>query len=259
MSSVPLLVTLLCLSQTPNDEVSMKALQERAKGVQIKRTSDATSPLRLVEAPLFRYSDELRRINDAGIWIWTDGGRPAAVMKVEHYRPGTIPRPWLYCFASLSSELVTAEWENGPTFQSRKPGVTWKSLNDKPETNRATRLVQMREIARRFSFELTEPTEKGEVHQMRLLPRPLYRYDQGLQAAQDGAIFGITGTGTNPDLLLLLELTQDKGWQFAFAGMTAAGLTVRIKDDVVLQIPHWAGKGRVFDTWTYFSLDELPD
>ena len=88
---------------------------------------------------------------------------------------------------------------------------------------------------------------------MRLLSRPLYRYDDGLEGVIDGAVFGFTGTGTNPDMLLLLDLPKDAGWQFGIAGMTAAGITVRLKDKVVWQISDAAGKGRVFDNWTYFS------
>ena len=250
MSSIPLLITLLCLGQSPADEVSLKAMQQRVQDSRVTLTNDAKSKLLLVAAPVFRYSDEVRHIEAAGIWLWTDRGRPAAAMKVEHYQPGIHPRPWLYCFASLSSELVTAEWEGDPKYQARKPGVMWKPLDDAPAKTRAARLAQMREIARRFSAEIKDLEEN--VRQMRLLPRPLYRYDEGLVDVVDGALFGFTGTGTNPDLLLLLDLPKDGGWRFGFAGMTAEGLTVRLKEAAVWQIPHTAGKGQVFDNWTYF-------
>ncbi len=257
MSPLPILITLLCLSQAPaaekpSDEVSLKAMQQRVRDSRVKLTDKANVKLQLVDAPVFRYSDELRHIEDAGMWLWTNAGRPVAAMKVEHYKPGIHPRPWLYCFASLSSELVTAEWEGDPKYQARKPGVTWKPLDDKPATTRQARLIQMREIARRFAAELQEPNANKDVHQMRLLTRPLYRYDDGLADAVDGAVFGFTGTGTNPDVLLLFDLSKDGGWQFGIAGMTAAGATVRLKENVVWQISDAAGKGHVFDNWTYF-------
>ncbi len=259
MSLFPLFITLLCLGQAPAEgqtsaeEVSLKAMQERVRESRVKLTEQANFKLQLVEAPVFRYSDELRHIEDAGLWLWTSSGRPFAAMKVEHYQAGIHPRPWLYCFASLSSGLVTAEWEGDRTFQAKKPGVTWKPIDDTPATTRPARLVQMREIARRFAAELQEPNATKDIHQMRLLTRPLYRYDDGLADAADGAVFGFTGTGTNPDLLLLLDLSRDGGWQFGVAGMTAAGVTVRLKDNVVWQISDAAGKGHVFDNWTYFS------
>lgn len=255
MSPLSVLITMLCLGQvaaaeTPGDEVSLKVMRQRVQATRVTLSDKANAKVQLVEAPVFRYSDEVRHIEDAGIWLWTDCGRPAAAMKVEHYQPGIHPRPWLYCFASLSSELVTAEWEGDPKYQARKPGVTWKPLDDAPAKTRAARLAQMREIARRFSAEIKDLAEN--VRQMRLLPRPLYRYDDGLADVEDGALFGFTGTGTNPDLLLLLDLPKDGGWRFGFAGMTAEGLTVRLKEAAVWQIPHTAGKGQVFNNWTYF-------
>ena len=257
MSPIPLLLTLLCLGQAPvekpNDDVSLKAMQQRVQAARVKLTHQANVKLQLVTAPVFRYSDELRHIEDAGMWLWTNSGRPVAAMKVEHYQPGIHPRPWLYCFTSLSSELVTAEWDGDPTFKARKPGVTWKPLDDTPATTRPARLVQMREVARRFVAVLQEPNANKDIHQMRLLSRPLYRCDDGLADVIDGAVFGFTGTGTNPDLLLLLDLTKAGGWRFGFAGMTAAGVTVRLKDDVIWQVADANGKGFVFDNWTYFS------
>ena len=251
MSAIPMLITMLCLGQTPADVVSLKAMQQRVRNSRVSLAKDAKIPVPLVVAPVFRNSDELRRIEDGGLWIWTQSGRPVAAMKVEHYQPGVHPRPWLYCFTSLSSELVTAEWDGDPTFKASKPGVTWKPLDDAPAKTRAARLAQMREIARRFSAEISD--FEGTVRQMRLLPRPLYRDDDGLADVEDGALFGFTGTGTNPDLLLMLDLPKEGHWRFGFAGMTAEGLTVRLKDNVVWQIPHKAGKGQVFDNWTYFA------
>src|SRR6185436_7068170 len=149
MSPFSVLFTLLYLGQAPAEEVSLKVMQQRVQESRVKLTDRTNVKLQIVAAPVFRYSDELRHIEDAGLWLWTDSGRPVAAMKVEHYQAGVHPRPWLYCFTSLSSELVTAEWEGDPTFRARKPGVTWQPVEDTPATTRPARLVQMREIARR--------------------------------------------------------------------------------------------------------------
>lgn len=257
MSPFPILITMICLGQAavekPNEEVTLKAMRQRVQESRVTLTDKANVKLHLVEAPVFRYSDELRHIEDAGMWLWTNGGRPVAAMKVEHYQPGIQPRPWLYCFASLSSELVTAEWDGNPKYQAREPGVIWKSLDDQPAMTRPARLIQLREIARRFTAELQMSNDNTDVHQMRLLSRPLYRYDEGLVDAVDGAVFGFTGTGTNPDVLLLLELSKLGDWHFGIVGMTASGVKARLKDAVVWEVEHKAGKGQVFDNWTYFS------
>lgn len=257
MSAILILITLLCLGQTSAEapkvdaaasEASLKALQQRVENTHVQLTKHADLKLQVVATPVFRYSDELRHIEDAGLWLWTDRGRPAVAMKVERYKLGVHPRPWIYCFTSLSPELISAEWPNERTYQARKPGVEWKLLDDPPAKTRPARLVQMRDIARRFSAEVVD--FKDNPRQMRLLSRPLHRQDEGSNG--DGALFGFTGTGTNPDLLLLLE-TQAGGWQYGLATMTAEGLRVRLGDKLVWEVPHTGGKGTEFDNWMYFS------
>src|SRR5439155_26159827 len=116
---------------------------------------------------------------------------PVAAMKVERYKAGRFPTPWLYCFASLSSDLVHAEWVDASPFQTRQPGVKWQTLDDEPAKTRPARLVQMRELARRFSAEiLADPAETNRT-QMRLVTRPLFCGDESIDGL-DGARFGLT-------------------------------------------------------------------
>lgn len=260
MSAIPFFITLLCLGQTPTEgpkaeapanEASLKVLQQRVEMTQVTLSKEAGRKARLVEKPVFRYSDELRQIEDAGVWLWTDRGRPVAAMKVERYQTGRFPIPWLYCFASLSSELVDAKWTDAKPFQARQPGVKWQAISDDPATTRPARLVQMREIARRFSAELLRDRSGADRTQMRLLSRPLFRCDETPDVL-DGAVFGFTGTGTNPDVLLLLDLPPKEGWRFGIAGMTAEGVGVKLKETVVADFPHTAGQGNVFDNWCNF-------
>lgn len=260
MSAIPILITILCLGQasaespkaeTPANEASLIVLQQRVETTQVALSKEAGRKAKLVEKPVFRYSDELRQIEDAGVWLWTDRGRPVAAMKVERYQTGRFPIPWLYCFSSLSSELINAEWADAKPFQAKQPGVKWQTLSDDPAMTRPARLVQMREIARRFSVELLRDADGADRTQMRLLSRPLFRCDETSDVL-DGAVFGFTGTGTNPDVLLLLDLPPKGGWRFGFAGMTAEGVRAKLKEKVVAEIPHTAGRGNVFDNWCNF-------
>ncbi len=260
MSAIPILITLLCLGQAaaespkteaPASETSLKVLQQRVETTQVSLSKEAGRTAKLVEKPVFRYSDELRRIEDAGIWLWNDRGRPVAAMKVERYQSGRFPIPWLYCFTSLSSELVDAEWTTAKPFHAKQPGVKWQALSDDPAMTRAARLVQMRDIARRFSVELLRDAAGTDRVQMRLLTRPLFRCDETSEVL-DGAVFGFTGTGTNPDVLLLLDLPPKGGWRFGIAGMTAEGARVTLTEKVVAEIPHSGDRGNVFDNWCNF-------
>ncbi len=264
MSVIPVFIALLTFGQaaaeSPSEapkadsaasEASLKVLQQRVETTTVTVSKEAGRTATLVAKPVFRYSDQLRQIDDAGVWLWTDRGRPVAAMKVERYQTGRFPIPWLYCFTSLSSELVDAKWTAAKPFHAKQPGVTWQALPDDPAMTRSARLIQMREIARRFSVELLQdPAGKGRT-QMRLLSRPLFRCDETPEVL-DGAVFGFTGTGTNPDVLLLLDLPPKGGWRFGIAGMTADGVSAKLADKVVADIPHTAGRGNVFDNWCNF-------
>ena len=255
MSAILFLISMLYFGQAPAEppvnEASLKALQKRVETTKVSLPKQEGKKATLVVKPVFHYTDELRQIEDAGVWLWTDRGRPVAAMKVERYQTRRFPIPWLYCFTSLSSELINAEWEDAKPFHSKQPGVKWQDLSDDPAKTRAGRLVQMREIARRFSAELLRDSGGKDRTQMRLLSRPLYRSDETPDVL-DGAVFGLTGTGTNPDVLLLLDLPTSGGWRYGFAGMTAEGVSVKLNERVVAEISHSVDRGNVFDTWCNF-------
>src|SRR5262245_46815671 len=127
MSPILLVLSLAVLGQETDAKASLEQLQKRVNGTRIslsssEKTNRAGADPRLVEKPVFRYSDELRLIEDAGIWIWIADNRPVAAMKVERYKAERFTTPWLYCFASLSTDLVHAEWADAKPYQSRKPG-----------------------------------------------------------------------------------------------------------------------------------------
>ena len=95
MSVFQLVLPLVLLGQTTDNETSLEAMQKRVEPTRISLTNgegrkDSETKARLVEKPVFRYSDELRQIEDAGIWLWTDRNRPVAAMK-EVYTPFHAP------------------------------------------------------------------------------------------------------------------------------------------------------------------------
>jgi hypothetical protein len=149
---------------------------------------------------------------------------------------------------------MRAEWVDAKPFQARQPGTVWRLLDDKPGPTRAARLLQMREMARRFSAELLKDAEGKQRMQMRLLTQPLFRYEES-EEVLDGAVFGFTGTGTNPDALLLLDLPSKGSWRFGIVGMTAEGLKIKLQERVY-EFRFTAGTGTVFDSWCYFHPEK---
>jgi len=90
---------------------------------------------------------------------------------------------------------------------------------------------------------------------MRLLPRPIYRYERGAGELLDGTVFGLTTNGTNPDAIVVVELHQSEqgapDWKFGLAGMTQEQLSVKFDEKEVWSKPLARSAGS-FDTWTFF-------
>lgn len=204
------------------------------------------------DTPVFRYADQPRGIVDGTLWVWGEPGRPIALQKVEYYPP--TPTSWTYCLASLSPELVSAEWQGGRQWTATKPGVEMQPLDDGPEpsASKPGRLRQMKELARRFAVHGSEATNRRE--HLRLMPQPVHRYADPKTGLEDGAIFGF-GSGTNPNCLLLIELRAADGtprqWQFGFVGMSAESLRAKFDSHEVWYFPPAAKIGGL-DTWIWF-------
>jgi hypothetical protein len=123
-----------------------------------------------------------------------------------------------------------------------------------PAGGKTALLRQMKEIATRFAATLIDP--KADTRQeMRLLPRPIHRYEKPAGGLLDGGVFGLTSNGTNPDAVLVLELHETEGekaeWQFGVTGMTAGGLSVKFDDKEVWSKPY-SGRAESFENWTWF-------
>jgi hypothetical protein len=213
----------------------------------------------LVKNPLTSYTDEPLFIDAATVWAWTlkKEGRPLALCKVEHYDVARLPRAgeWLYCFTSLSTRLVHAEWPDGHEFTARQPGVSFRDIPaaDRPGETPAARQRQMKDLSRHFtaSFDI----DQNRKEELRLLTQPLYRYSDPEAKIVDGTVFTAAVNGTNPTAMFLIEL-QEEGdqqfWRFAVAAMTDGAVVVKYDGKEVWSKPALHAPGKSFDTWMYF-------
>ena len=86
--------------------------------------SEPQNPVTMIARPLFRYSDQPRRILDGTFWCWESEGRPVAFQKLELYASEDSGSPqWFYCFASTSTRRIKAKWDVGESWVAKKPGV----------------------------------------------------------------------------------------------------------------------------------------
>jgi hypothetical protein len=210
----------------------------------------------MVPNPVFRYSDEQRAIPDATLWVWTRNARPVAFQKVEGNNQGN-PK-WTICFASLSEGLLRVRWRGAREYASRKPGVHFDSIPraEPPAATARNRTAQLKALKDRFTGRLSVNNDGTGGAETRTMAKPIYEYADPQTKLPLGAIFGMTSTGTNPDLLLLIEVRPDGDgkprWEYAHARMTSASLRVRLDDAEI-----WAEEdlpNRDFDNWTYYFL-----
>lgn len=223
---------------------------------------DEREKAELVPQPVFRYSDDEREIPDATLWVWTRNARPAAFQKVE-VNSWRDTRQWTVCFASLSENLLEVNFPQERKYKSKVPGVEFRPIPEaEPPSDKARqRTSQIKSLKERFTG--TIASDGTRPVSFRAMPRPIFEYSDPDSKLPLGAIFGLTSTGTNPDILLIVELRKDDSdtlrWEYALARMTSVAFKVKLDDHVV-----WEGPGVPRDpppdNWLYFFLPrDIPD
>src|SRR5262249_55921246 len=130
-------------------------------------------------------------------------------------------------------------WPGGRQFQARKPGVKFAAFpgTDPPADKARARTLQIKELKDRFTARLgpganNPGANKQGGAETRSMPKPLFEYADTESKLRLGDFFGMTATGTNPDLLLLIEGRRDGDgklrWEYALARMTAEPAVVRL-------------------------------
>jgi hypothetical protein len=238
----------------------LKEMKRHAEAITIVEESEG-GPRRaeLVADPVARYDDQPRQIEDATLWIWGRKGRPCAALKVEVY-----PTTRLNGLVSMSPTTLAAESSLGWNWSSKGAGVEMKPIPDAPApagTERA-RLVQMKDLARRFgAYELDGPA-RGKVV-LRLLPRQLHRYEDAASGLQDGAIFSLA-YGTNPDILLLIEARPASGggtasWQYGLARLGGGDLFATLDGKEVWTAPWALPVPKSLETYMNRYIEKTPE
>lgn len=235
----------------------MKSYADETKVVLAKKKDENEQLAELVPNAVFRYSDELRFIPDATLWVWTHDHRPVAFQKVEGNNHGG-GQMWTICFASLSEELISVRWPTRRTFTATKPGVTFQQIpmSDAPASNLRGRSVQLKALKERFSARLNVDKEGKHGDETRTMAKPLFEYSDPVSKLPLGAIFGMSATGTNPDLLLLIEARNDSEgkprWECAYARMTSNSLRIRLDDAEI-----WTeedAQSAAYENWIYYFM-----
>jgi hypothetical protein len=213
--------------------------------VRMQAASEERRP-ELVEAPLIHYADQVRNLPESTLWVWQQQGLPVLFCKVEQIRDARAS--WQYCCVPATADKIDVEWQRQFRWRSRETSFKWVPVADAPEPRdqAPARLTQMKAIVRGFGGE-TEQTPIKSRQKMRLLASPLHRFAAPEQNVLDGAVFGLTSNGTNPDVLLVVEALgkeeSNARWRYAVVGMTGDAVEVVLKDKTVWKKQYTDGPG----------------
>lgn len=261
------LVTAILIGQssTPATQQDTAETIESRESIELSRAEVAKyhfyvdqspdSKLLLHAEPILRWTNHLQRRFYGDVFVWTRHGRPEVVATITNSYGGYHAMETEAHSLSLGKFRAT----NGeqPLWSPSVAGVTFADVPDTPAVADAParRLLQMREIARRFAAISTA----GSQHlQLRMLSQPVFRYASTDQAISDGAMF-VFANGTDPEIFLLIESRQsgtDTTWQYAIARFNShVELRVSIDNgDVVWSVPRLRGGVLKNPESTYFAF-----
>ena len=225
----------LCLGasadEKPVSKVSgwQRLFREQAAGYRVVVEGGEQPEVKLLDEPILQWSQPVRGGADGTVFLWAQDGCPAAIGTFFIWPMGDGRQGITHELHSLSQSPLTARWRDRK-WTPPKDSVTWTTLADTTPAagTPEQRLRQMRDLAREFHAQSRDKNDR--VWELRLLPRPIYRYELRRRADAnesqreliDGALFGFV-EGTDLEVVLLLEAhrtTDGDQWQHAAARMS---------------------------------------
>lgn len=221
----------------------LRAMLTVAAGLKVVRVADGdSSECKMVEESVLNWSDSARHpdlIVPGTTWIWHHSGRPEFI--VEIYGRVNNVGSWNVFGCTLSPDPLRIS--EGPLQRSlTKTYYEPKEIANAPSVakTKAERTFQMRQLAARFdAHQFWE-----DRFELRLLPKPIYRYEDVGGGVIDGALYALVH-GTNPEVLLLIEAHTTKDgparWKVGFGSLAGAQCIVRLDSNEYWTCPKHTG------------------
>jgi hypothetical protein len=200
--------------------------------------------------PLLRYSDPTRGgvqiastvLLDGGVWRLGAEGRPTALVTIEIYQEPKGSRVLAYEFVTLTDTKFSLKHKTEKIrWDAKTSALDLKELPDapKPAATAGERLVQLRQLVRRFA--VTERYDNESID-CRLLAQPIDRYQSAAEKIIDGAIFAFAN-GTNPEVGVVFESDGER-WRYGTLRLTGAEASVTLDGRQVTFYEHFNSRGR---------------
>lgn len=187
-------------------------------------------------------------------------GKYRTVLLLQDGQPKSVCCTWgsssnrLYHeFGSLTRSGIRGELDGKNAWQMAASSLEFRPVpnTDEPAADRRRRLLQMKKLIRRFdAIETMSRQGTPTKEQLRLLPTPLYRYEQESDLIVDGAVFCFVHT-TDPEALVVLESVRSGGktrWEYAFVRRTSLPVIGQLDKETV-----WST-----DEVGYKSFNQIP-
>ena len=192
----------------------------------IRPAKDDREPVKLHAESLLKWQNTVDKSVHGNIFLWTRAGRPEVVASLyQFYSPKVEFAAELH---SLSLSPLVIEKNGEQVWTPKEPGIVLKMFDDasEPPASKPQRLIKMRQLADQFTGQMTDWS--NENYRLRLMPKPLFRYESTDPQVLDGALFALTYT-TDPEVLVLVEARKaGEGfrWMYGFARMNVGVLQV---------------------------------
>ena len=132
-----------------------------------------TRPATLRKQPIMKWSQPVRGGDDGAVFLWLDGPRPAAIGAIFIWPDASRGKGLTHEFQSLSEQPLKAVWKQR-TWTPPENSVQWKPM----PAPRAGALPGTRSgIPALRAFHASSKSREGQTWQLRLLPQPVYRYE----------------------------------------------------------------------------------
>lgn len=246
MQPLAILLTVLLASQLaaedraiPQSDTRLQTLyQQDAKRWEMWVGPDQKRKAEIVAEPVFRWQNLSRANGQSGaMFVWIDQGRPVVIGGVFS-NPENDRRVIYHEFHALGPDRLFPVFRDSESKWLPGAGVTLHPLPNSPKVEEAfgKRTLQLRAIARDFSANSTDNEQQR--WELRLLPKPLYRYDKPQGDIIDGALLAfVSDAGTDPEIILILEARKEStggtAWYYRTVRLSISDLYVDHKGERV--------------------------
>jgi hypothetical protein len=239
--------------ESADQKERLEAMKRQAAEYELTLDTSPAVRLALHNEPLLRFSNAVGDVLDGIAVMWKEGERPAVFAQLFQVKDGT----WIHECQSVASAGFSMRAGNTTFWHPEQAAQEFTALPKAPRAakNALQRLVQMKAQAARFSalddFKMRANDLESSRDELRLLARPVYRYQDAKHDINDGVVF-VFVHGTDPELFLVLEQRGEgdkAGWYYSLAPMTCYAVTARLDGREIWSVPNRHGKSTARDPY----------